>query len=117
MKDERVGMRLEPENKELGLCRITVVTASRNAASDLGRNLKCKNVRALRVNNIVRAIFQEIQSAPQEPRMMVDGVSNLWPKQRRALEDIGLTLMTNGCQMTGVLRWEHARVLAAMRLF
>ena len=60
---------------------------------------------------------REIQPAPHEHRLLVDGLGNLWPGHQRVLVRIGLNLMPNRCYLTSILRWEHARLLAAHRFF
>lgn len=117
MKDERVGLGFECDNLERGLCRIAIVTASKQTAFDLASDLRRQRVRTLRVNKTVPAIFQELQPSPRESRLLVDGLTNLRQKQQRALEQIGLTLLPNGCYLTSILRWEHARILASVGLF
>ncbi len=116
LKGRRVGLGFDPV-KNSGLCRIVVVTKSLDSACKLRGGLSRKKIQALRVNETVRAILQEVRGDDQETRLRIDGSRNLMPNQRRAIQEIGGTNTDNNCFLTKPLRWEHARMLAAVKLF
>jgi len=117
MKDKRVGIRFNQGEMEGGLCRINFITKSRDTAGRLAGAFAKQNIQALKVNGAVRAIIQEIQPVLGDFKLRIEGIHNLDRKQIQTLERIGIKGTPNKGYITNSLRWEHARMLAAVRLF
>jgi hypothetical protein len=115
-QDNRVDLCLDPAKMPLGLSNINIVTRTWTSAYQLRTDFKNQQVLAVRVNDMVHAIIQEIKPAFRESRLQVDGLCNLTRFQKRALEYIGVSLMPDGRLLTSPLRWENARMLAAAKL-
>jgi len=114
VKEERVGFRLRARSKAPRISKITIVTQSPEIAFQLERNLRRQYVRTLRVNRLIRAIVQEMHPIPNDNRMVIDGLGNLGPNQRRTLEQIGLTRMATGQGWLGAGRHcGHGRKIIA----
>ena len=117
ISNPRVGILVDPQHVDSEFSRVIVVSVSGGAACYIAANLRNRSVRVLHLNTTVFAIIHEIQVASHEHSLLVDALGNLWPRHQRVLVQIGLKPMPNRYYLTSILRWEHARLLAAHTFF